>query len=859
MSQRFETSALPVHLTSLVGRERERDTLGAFIRDEGVRLVTLTGPGGVGKTRLALRIATDLGNTFPAGIRFIPLAMIDDATLVFPTIAHVFDTPERVGQPLLERVRDALRGRRFLLILDNFEHVLDADRHVADLLAACPTLHVLVTSRAPLRISGEREFPIPPLAVPEPQSVRSLETLTQVPAIALFVNRAQAVKPGFRLTDATAGIVAAICTRLDGLPLAIELAAARLKVLSPRELLERLEQRLKVLTGGPRDLPRRQQTLRATLDWSYALLAPEEQALFAHFAVFAGGCTLEALEAICKTVSDLPSDVLDGVTALADWSLIGQLDGEGEARLGMLDTIREYARERLTTGGKQDAISGAHAHYYLALAEEAQPEQHRTMQETMLVRLGDEYDNLRAALQWALTVGEAEAALRMCCALVRFWTIRGYLGEGRRWLDRALSTASDVPSMLRATALEGSGVLAWAQGDYTAARSRLEESVMIWRMVGNTVGIVRSLNSLGMQVREQGDNPGAKVLLKESLTLHRELGDKAGLMEALNNLGIVARNQGDLAAAQRISLESLVIAREVGDKQGVAESLNNLARQAQAAGKYAMARTLLEESVAIVRESGDRRQIAHALDALGAVMRAQGDIAEAEEILHESLAMAQDLGDRQGVASCLDELGIVAREQGDYLRAHRLHEESLTMRQAIEDRMGIVDCLEGMVALAALQRDWERAVQLWGAIDALRGVLGIAQPLGDRSLYEASRTKARNRLGEARWKQMWQQGQTLTIDQTITLARSSPPLAQPTPTRQVSGTVARETTYPAGLSAREVEVLRLVAAGKTNREIAEMLFLSIPTVNNHVAHILTKTETANRAEAAAFALRYGLA
>ena len=439
----------------------------------------------------------------------------------------MLEVGETAGKPLVESLAGHLRGRSLLLVLDNFEQVLAAAPLLAELLTACPGLKVLVTSRAALHLSGEHEFPVPPLELPDPKHLPDLETLSQYEAVTLFIQRARAARPDFQVTNASAPAVAELCARLDGLPLAIELAAARVKLLSPQALLARLGRRLNLLTGGARDLPARQQTLRSAIDWSYELLEPDEQAMFARLAVFVGGCTLEAVEAVCHPGVDRPLEVLDGLALLVDRSLLRQVEGtEGEPRFGMLETIREYAAERFEESGDAETWRQRHAGYYLALAEQAAPELLGPQQGTWLERLEREHDNLRAALGWALEHGGATLGLRLAVALGHFWAVRGHLSEGQAWLERALSRWSEAPAPARAGALSAAGHLAYIKGEYERAATLHEESLSVQRALGDQRGVALSLHNLGRVAHYSGDFERAAALYDESLAIRASIGGR---------------------------------------------------------------------------------------------------------------------------------------------------------------------------------------------------------------------------------------------------------------------------------------------------------------------------------------------
>jgi predicted ATPase/class 3 adenylate cyclase/uncharacterized protein HemY len=719
---------LPMQPTPFIGREREVTTVTQLLRQPEVHLVTLTGAGGVGKTRLGLQVAAELSDQFTDGVWLVALAPVSDAEQVVPTIMSTLLIKEAGGQPLLGQLKAALKDKQMLLVLDNFEQVVDAALQIAELLAACPKLKILVTSRVVLHVQAEREFAVPPLSLPNPKRLPDLVTLSQYEAVALFIQRAQAVKPDFQVTNANAPAVAGICARLDGLPLAIELAAARVKYFAPQALFTRLEQGLSVLTGGARDLPARQQTLRGAIAWSYDLLSPEEKALFRRLAVFVDGWTIETAEVVCRAAGELEADVLDGMLSLVDKSLLRQQElAGGEPRFWMLQLLREFGMEALRQAGESEVIRQTHVEYFLALAEEAESELRGPDQVRWLERLEQEHDNLRAALTWTREQSEGEWGLRLAGALQLFWEIHGHLSEGRQWLETLLAREHPAAPAVRAKALRGAGVLERFQGDYSQARVLLKESLALYREQENKAGIANSLGQLGSLARFQGDYSQAKVLLEESLALFRELGDKFGIAWMLSNLGILARFQGDYSQARVLLEESLILRRKLGDKSGIAWMLSNLGILARFQGDYSQARVLLEESLSQYRELGDKDNSAWVLGELGILARFQGDYDQAKALLEESLAQLRELGDKADSAWMLSNLGILVRLQSDYDQAKAMLEESLSRFRELGDKDNCAWMLGQLGSLARLQGDYGQARVL------LEESLSQSRELGDKA------------------------------------------------------------------------------------------------------------------------------
>jgi predicted ATPase len=715
---------LPVARTGFVGREKEVAAIKELLMRQDVRLVTVTGPGGIGKTRLAVEVASALTEGFVGGIHFVPLSPLSDPVLVASVIVQTLGIREVGGQSPLEILKKSLQESLrapMLLLLDNFEHLVPAAPTVAELLAAGPNLKILVTSRAALHVYGEHEFPVPPLGLPDWRSARSLDVLSQSPAVALFVQRATAAKPDFELNQENASAVTEICARLDGLPLAIELAAARVKVLSPSSMRTRLASRLQLLTGGARDLPQRQQTLRAAMDWSYELLNAAEQKLFRRLAVFVGGCNLEGVEAVCEAKGDLVLDLLDGMASMVDKSLTQQVETpNGESRFVMLETIREYALEKLTASGEEASTKRAQAAYCLVLAEEEATEQSGVERAAWLERCALEHDNLRAGLEWLIETGNADWGLRLGTALFRFWEIRDYLAEGRDLLGRLLKLpGAAAPTKARTRALFAAGVLAGEQGDYTSA----------------------------------------DALIGESRDIARGLGDKTGVAVSLNALAVLTRDRGDVPKANALFEESLLLWREVGDLKAVARALSNLANTVKLLGDYERSRALYAECLSIFRGLGDRTGVGWSLNYQGDAARDQGDFASARSLYERALAIFSELTDRWGIAGTLADLGSLAREQRDFSTAHSLYRESIKIFQELEHKRGIARLLECFACSAAAQLDAERSLRLAGAAAALRQNIGAPLTPTERTkledILDAAREAMSNTAGTTAYLQGW--------------------------------------------------------------------------------------------------------
>lgn len=799
---------LPIQLSSFIGREREIAEVTRLLST--TRLLTLTGSGGCGKTRLALQAAREMLDVFDAGVWLVELAAVSDPDLVTQKLALALRLREQPGRPLLASVLDYLQDKHLLMIMDNCEHLIAGCARLAEaLLRACPSLRILTSSREALRIPGETTLRVPSLAMPDREDSASLEKLARVESVRLFVDRASDASPTFSLTIENAGAVVQVCRRLDGIPLAIELAAARTPVLSVEQIAARLDKAFQILGGGSRTNLPRHQTLKAAMDWSYDLVSGQERILLRRLSVFAGGFTIESVEAICAGGGVSTEEVLDIFARLADKSWV-IVEDKGESRYRLLETVRQYSQDKLRESGEIARFQEKHRDWYLALAERVEPELLGPDESAWLDRLDLEHDNLRLALEWSLANQEGEAELRLTSALGWFWFRRGYWTEGRDRLEGALARSQGAPTRARAKALYRAGFLAWRVGDYRRAVALSEESRILCRNMNDRWGMAFSLQTLGAVARYQGDYKRAAVLHTESLSIFRDLGEKWGIAFALSflglaaysqgsyeqaaalfdeslsrfrdlrqkwgiaialhNLGIVKRCQGDYARAGEFHEESLSYFREVGDKLNTSTALDALGRASLYQGDCARARTLHEEGLALSKELGDRPGIAHALDSLGRVAATGGRFLDAAALHEQSLALFRALGDKRGIALSLHGLGIAERGRADCGRATALLSESLTLRTEMGERLGVIECLEGLAGVACARHQAERAVRLLGAAATLRHTIGAPLPPVNLSEYQGYVDGAREEIGVEALTLARAEGEAMTLEQASTYA-----------------------------------------------------------------------------------------
>ncbi len=802
---------LPTQLSSFIGREREIVEVKRLLSSS--RLVTLTGAGGCGKTRLALHVAADVLNAFADGAWFVELAPLSDPALVLQAVASALGVREDQGRPLMTALLDHARTKQLLLVLDNCEHLIEACAQLADtLLRASPSLRILATSREALNIVGETIWPIPSLSLPDPQSLPALESLMRYDSLRLFIERAAAARPDFAMTKQNSTDIVQVCQRLDGLPLAIELAAPLVKALTVEQITERLKSRFQLLTHGSRTSPLRHQTLRAMMDWSYKLLSTSEQSLLQRLSIFAGGWALEAAEAVCSGDGVEGYEILHLLTQLVDKSLV--MAQEGATRYRMLETIREYAREKLEEAGEAKRVCSQHLNFFVKFAEEAEQKLKGAEQSLWLNRVEADHDNIQAGLEGSQKDGGVVSGLRLAGALGWFWWRHGYIKAGCDQLTVLLSQPEAARrTSVRAKALNAAGLLALLQGrsasrdfyeesraistelgdkwnlayallglgwvafyidqNYLTARSLCEESLAIFREIHDRWGAAWALNNLGLAVISLNisEHPAARTLIEESLTIRRELDDRWGIAKSLSGLGRVAFGRGDLDAARAIAEEGLEIVRELGDKWDITGLLAAVANAAMMKHDYTTARSHYEESLLLARDVGDRGDVAYVLNALGEIARLQNDYQLASILYSEALALRREIGEKSGIIGTVHNLGHIALHEGDYARAIALFKESLALTQTLDEAwLGTVVCLAGLAGVATAMRQPERAARLFGAAEALIERRQLVWPPADRAEYDRNVAAARAQLDESTFNAAWAEGRAMTLEQAIAYA-----------------------------------------------------------------------------------------
>jgi non-specific serine/threonine protein kinase len=789
---------------------------------EMTRLLTLTGVGGSGKTRLAVEVARDLAQGYPDGVWLVELAPLSEEELVPKAVAEALGVTERPAEPLADTLAEVLRRWELLLILDNCEHLLEATARLVDLmLDSCPQLRVLATSREALGVEGELRRAVPPLSMPEPQAAFSPEELEAYESVRLFVERAMARDPSFSLSPHNALAVAEICRMLEGIPLAIELAAARVGTLSAEQISERLTDSLKLLTGGTRTQMPKQRTLRGALDWSYELLSEDEKKLFGELSVFAGGWTLEAAEAVGAGEDVQEEDILDLLSGLVEKSLaVAKGFDEGRVRYRLLEPVRQYALEKLEEVGEVEEVRRRHAGFFVALAENAEPRLRGPEDMQWLERLEAEHDNLGAALSWALERREPQLGLRLAGALWMFWHAHGHYGEGRKWLEDALAKDDWGSVAARLKALEGVFWLTYDQQDLERAEAAAQEGLRLSAESGIEDSIAASFRTmLAYGARLRGDYGRAKELLEESLALSREADDKVQIAEALLELAGVSFYLEDPEGANKLYEEGITMCREIGYMYRLADFLYSQGYTVLVQGDHERGAALNEEAAALCRERG-----------------------------YKSFALV----------GAVDNLGWAALLQDDHERARTSYEESLTLCKELGDKWIASESLGGLACVAGARGEAERAARLFGVAEALREAVGYQHTTEERALREPYLRAARSQLDEASWEEAFAEGQTMSMEVAIEYALSVEEPSTTTPSSMSEQPSAPATEHPARLTSREVEVLGLVAEGLTNAQVAQRLFLSPRTVQRHLNSIYHKLGVSSRAAATRFAVEHGL-
>jgi predicted ATPase/DNA-binding CsgD family transcriptional regulator len=846
-------------LTRLVGRKNERSIVRQYLLEADRRLVTLTGPGGIGKTSLAQQVGVDLQDTFADGIFFVPLDLIKDPALVIPTIAQILEV--RGGEEIEERaipelLSAFLQKKQILLLLDNFEQVIGAAPNIATLLFRCPTLKLLVTSRAALHIEEEQEFQVPPLAVPDPARLPEWETFVHYAAVELFLQRAQARRSGFTLTSHNAHPIAAMCAYLNGNPMAIKLATTYINVLSPQALLLQLKKDpLGTLTDDSRDIPVRHQTLSNTLRWSYGLLEPGERLLFRRLSLFVGGCTLEALEKICLLGGDEAGHILVGVASLIDKSLVQRDERGEEPYFVMLPIIREYALALLKEEREEEKTRQAHAQYYLEWAETAAPKFRSSEQEHWFQRLEQDYENVRAAFEWLLAQKKSVLASRLANALWWYWLARGHFSEGRRWLEHALSHSDEEMGAVHAELLSSLGMLTLMQGDILQTEIFFARSFVSAQNTSNTVAIASSLQGRGMVAWVKNDFAEGRAHVEQALELWNQLDEHEGLAWSLSTLALILAKQREYARASASAEESLRLFRAYGDSFGLAYGLLRAAEVAFLQDHAAASEQ--EPGKREAKRENEEKMLAKGLPAQKRAGSGKKGRSSADTLLQEGLAIFQHLGNRWGIAQAFSTSGRMVAAQGDQSEAYRFYKQTLELaletyeKARIVSFLDIASCLEGLAYVVGSQRDHHLAAQCLGMAELLRQTIGVSLPTDSHLLYQETVATARHHLGGEVFADAWDQGRAMQPEHV-------PDLLLIHEDHRHQETQTKPVVHPDGLTSREVEILCLIAQGFKDPQVAKALVISPRTVNAHLTRIYRKLDIDSRSAATRYVIEHHL-